>query len=101
MSSTSTSSPSLRGGSSAMNSYSVPVALSAMGLHPYAATHLTHDDSSDFPQLFDDIFFIAPNPHFRRLKKDRDSSPSHSLPWKTIIKRTVTITVGVSVVLLS
>ena len=82
--------------------YSVPLALSAMGLHPHAPTYLTHDDSSDFPQLFDDIFFIATNPHFRRLKKDRDAAHrDDQMPWKTIIKRTVTITVGVSVVLLS
>ena len=82
--------------------YNVSQALSSMGLHPYASTFLTHEESSDFPQLFDDIFFIATNPHFRRLKKDRDAAHREDqMAWKTILKRTVTITVGVSVVLLS
>eukprot|EP01084_Bolivina_argentea_P205059 350339_1 len=77
--------------------------LAAMGAYPPAQTWLTNTDSCDFPQLFDDIFFIATHPHFRRLKTKPQSTviDDSLLNWKTLIKRTVTITVSVSFVLYS
>eukprot|EP00483_Globobulimina_turgida_P007331 UN07345 len=42
------------------------IELNQLGLYQFAQTWLTYNDSCDFPQLFDDIFFIATNPHFRR-----------------------------------
>ena len=69
--------------------------LEQIGLYQYAPTWLSqNNDSCDFPQLFDDLFFIATNPHFRRLKNVQiDNSENDAMiDWKTIIKRTVTIT---------
>merc|ERR1712113_842220 len=69
--------------------------LEAIGLYQYAQTWLnSNNDSCDFPQLFDDLFFIATNPHFRRLKNVQISNDEgqNQYNWKTIIKRTVTIT---------
>ena len=78
--------------------YDITQSLNIMGLYPYAQTWLTHQESCDFPQLFDDLFFIATNPHFRRLKRDNDKKDK-SVNWKTIIKRTITITVSASIVI--
>ena len=78
--------------------YDIPSELNRMGLYEYAPTWLTHNDSCDFPQLFDDLFFIATNPHFRRLKKGNDKN-KQEINWKTIIKRTITITISASIIL--
>ena len=65
------------------------------GLAPYGETWLTNKESSDFPSLFDDLFFIATNPHYRRLKQEPKENGRN---WKKLIKRTITITVGMGVV---
>merc|ERR1712154_158880 len=75
--------------------------LNDIGLYQYAQTWLNPSDSCDFPQLFDDLFFIATNPHFRRLKisKIQQTKSKNNLEWKTVLKRTVTITAATTLVL--
>merc|ERR1712154_598754 len=74
--------------------------LEQIGLYQHAQTWLNqNNDSCDFPQLFDDLFFIATNPHFRRLKRmQMDEEEQEGIHWKTILKRTVTITAATTMV---
>eukprot|EP00485_Elphidium_margaritaceum_P011895 CAMPEP_0202703636 /NCGR_PEP_ID=MMETSP1385-20130828/16451_1 /ASSEMBLY_ACC=CAM_ASM_000861 /TAXON_ID=933848 /ORGANISM="Elphidium margaritaceum" /LENGTH=774 /DNA_ID=CAMNT_0049361519 /DNA_START=15 /DNA_END=2336 /DNA_ORIENTATION=- len=75
--------------------YDVDDALKQMGLAKYEPTFLTARDSSNFPNLFDSLYFIATHPQFRRLKKSHDRNRQKHVAWQTMIRRTIGITLGI------
>lgn len=76
--------------------YDIIPVLNSWGLSEPERVWLTANDTRDFPEFFDDIYFIATHPHFRTIKIQPKKV---QIRWRTVIKRGITITVAASLVM--